>query len=186
MLESIVTVAVGAIALLVYYLSKRSEKRNAAIIIVMDIRHAEQVILGVLEKGAIDRFLPSILPENNWGKYKHLFAAYFSYDDFSAFDRFFNGCTEISEARNRLADAFLASISAKAQIAQQKVLEIPDVESEDGQKKRWETIQALEKEEYVFEPSEPSNRIFRSFQIMGKLSPTSAFEKLKKIGSIHS
>ena len=69
-INSIVTFVVGLFAIGVYLATKHSEKRNAATIVVMDIRHAEQVVLSLLEKGAVDKSLKIILSENNWAKYK--------------------------------------------------------------------------------------------------------------------
>jgi len=103
-INSIVTFLVGFVAIGVYWLTKRAERRNAATIVVMDIRHAEQVVLSILEKGIVDKSLKNILYENNWGKYKHLFATEFSYDDFAAFNRFFDACIEIAEARMRMGE----------------------------------------------------------------------------------
>lgn len=98
-INSLVTFLVGGVALLVYWLTKINEKRNAATIILMDIRHAEQVVFSILEKGVVDNFLKNIITDNNWNKYKHLFVSEFSQDDFSAFNKFFDACIEISEAR---------------------------------------------------------------------------------------
>src|SRR5690606_30326637 len=95
-LDSMVILIVGGVTILVFWLTKRSEKRNAATVIVMDIRHAEQVVQSLLEKGNIDKSLKRVLSENNWGRYKHLFATTFSPDDFAAFNRFFDACVEIS------------------------------------------------------------------------------------------
>jgi hypothetical protein len=57
------TLTVGGIAWYVFLRAKKYEKQNAAIILVMDIRHAEQVVqslLTLLEKGIIDRGLRNI------------------------------------------------------------------------------------------------------------------------------
>ena len=97
-INSVVTGIVGLVAFVVYWLQKREIKRNAATIVVMDIRHAEQVVQSILEKGMVDRFLKNILSENNWAKYKHLFASDLSSDDFAAFNRFFDSCVDISDA----------------------------------------------------------------------------------------
>ena len=95
-LDSLVTFIVGLVALATYWLTKRHEKQNAAAIIIMDIRHAEQVVVSIIERGSIDRNLKPILTENNWAKYKHLFASRFSYDDLASLNRFFDACVEIS------------------------------------------------------------------------------------------
>lgn len=185
-LNSIVTFVVGLVALGVYWLTKQGEKRNAATIVVMDIRHAEQVVLSILEKNLVDRTLKNILSENNWAKYKHLFASEFSYDDFAAFNRFFDSCVEIADAKKRMNEVFYASLNAKTSIAQQKILDIPNLDSPEGQVERQKIIAGINTESFVFEPDEPKERILRSLQLMGRLSNTVAFEKLKKIGCINA
>lgn len=184
LLNAAVTFVVGLIAFVVYWLTKRAEKKNAATIVVMDIRHAEQVVLSLLEKQVVDRTLKDILLENNWAKYKHLFASDFSHDDFAAFNRFFVACTEIADARRRMLEIFYANLNAKASIAQQKLLEIDNPLSPEGQAKKQQLIAAINTEDFVFEPNEPRARILSSLQLMGRLSNTIAFEKLKKLGGI--
>ena len=187
--NSIVTLVVGLVGLValgVYWLTKRGEKQNAATIVVMDIRHAEQVVLSILEKGVVDRTLKNILSENNWAKYKHLFASEFSYDDFAAFNRFFDSCVEIADAKKRMNEVFYASLYAKTSIAQQKILDIQNISSAEAQLEKQKIIEAINAEEFVFEPKEPKERVFRSLQLMGRLSNTVAFEKLKKIGGINA
>ncbi|TPQ24455.1 hypothetical protein C2U68_19600 [Methylomonas koyamae] len=186
MLNSIVTFIVGLFAFLVYFLSKRSEKQNAATIVVMDIRHAEQVVLSILEKGLVDKSLKNIISENNWAKYKHLFASDFSYDDFAAFNRFFDACVEISYARNRMLEVFYANLISKASISQQKIFDIEDLGSPEGQIKKQKIISEFNNEVFVFDPDDPKVRIYQSLQLMGRLSNTVAFEKLKILAGIKS
>ncbi len=170
--------------LTVYWLTKRTEKRNAATIVIMDIRHAEQIVQSILEKGVVDTYLKNILFDNNWEKYKHLFAGNFSQDDFSAFNRFFGACLEISEARRRMLAIFDAGLCAKVEIAQKMILEIESPQTAEGQEERTMTINNICTETWNFDPDDPKARIFRSLQLMGRLSNTIAFEKLKKISSM--
>jgi hypothetical protein len=46
------------------------------------------------------------------------------------------------------------------------------------------TINNICTETWNFDPDDPKARIFRSLQLMGRLSNTIAFEKLKKISSM--
>ncbi|MBC3927267.1 hypothetical protein [Undibacterium sp. CY21W] len=186
LLNATVTFIVGLIAFVVYWLTKRAEKRNAATIVVMDIRHAEQVVLTILEKQVVDRNLKEILLENNWAKYKHLFASDFSQDDFAAFNRFFVACTEIADARKRILDIFYSNLTAKASVVQQKLFEIDNLSSPEGQASKHQLINTINSEDFVFEPEEPRARILSSLQLMGRLSNTIAFEKLKKLGGINT
>lgn len=185
-LNSLVTLLVGSVALIVYFLAKRNEKRNAATIIVMDIRHAENVVISTLEKGFVDKDTKDALAENNWSKYKHLFASSFSQDDFVAFNRFFESCVEMSDARQRMRETLYASLNAKAEIMQQKIFEIDNLDTIEGQEKRQKLISLMNNESYIFDPNEPKDRLIKNLQIMGKLSNTVAFEKLKKIAAIRT
>lgn len=182
--NSAMTFLVGLIALVVYRLGKMHEKSNAATIVIMDIRHAEQVVQSILEKGNVDTSLKNILVANNWEKYKHLFANNFSQDDFSAFDKFFGACSEICEARNNMLSVFYAGLTAKAEIAQKMILEVASPNTPEGQARRTEIINNINNEVWNFEPDDPKARIFRSLQLMGRLSNTIAFEKLKKISGM--
>lgn len=178
-----VTFVVGFVALVVYALSKRHEKKSAASIIVMDIRHAEQVILSLLERGVVDRdALKPILNENNWAKYKHLFTADFSYDDFLALNRFFDSCVEIAEARKRMNEVFFSQLNAKAEIFQQKLLGIPEAsDTSEGRAKREKLLTDFNNEAGVFDPAAPKSTVLQHLQRMGKPSVLPAFVSLKKI-----
>ena len=83
-------------------------------------------------------------------------------------------------------EVFYASLNAKTSIAQQKILDIQNISSPEGQQEKQKIIAAINAEEFVFEPNEPKERVFRSLQLMGRLSNTVAFEKLKKIGGINA
>lgn len=185
-IDSIVTLVVGTTAFIVYWMTKSHEKRNAATMIIMDIRHAEQVIQSILEKGSIDTFMKDVITENNWSKYKHLFASKFSQDDFASFNRFFDSCVDISVARSKMLDVFHAGLCAKAEKVQQMLLDIENPSSPEGQQKRDRVISHICTEVFVFDPDDPKARIYRGLQLMGRLSNTVAFEKLKKIAGINA
>lgn len=184
-LNSVVTLIVGISAFVIFWLGKRSEKRNAAAIIVMDIRHAEKVVYTLLERGAIDRSMKRILHENNWARYKHLFASKFSYDDLESLNRFFDSCTEIEEARRRMIEVFYTTVSAKAELLQKSIFETNDLETQEGREKRAAIIHRFNKEDSFFDPDDPKSVVLWSLQVMGKPSNLPAFETLRKIAKIH-
>lgn len=184
LVNSFVTLFVGGIALIVYWLSKRHEKKSAATIVIMDIRHAESVVLSILEKGYVDIATKDVLLENNWSKYKHLFAADFSQDDYAAFNRFFDSCVEMSDARKRLREVFYSSLITKSEILQSYLFSLED--NDDYTQNREALINRVNGESYVFDPSEPKDRMIKNLQLMGRLSSTVAFDKLKKKAGIKS
>jgi hypothetical protein len=186
LVNAAVTIFVGLFAFVVYSMGKRSEKRNAAMIIVMDIRNAEQIIQTLLETSNFDISIKPILSENNWSKYKHLFASDFSYDDFALLNRFFDGCVEISDARRRMNEVFTASINAKAALLQEKIFAIESDKNEEFQSHRQALIDRFNNETYVFNLREPRDRIIKNLQLMGRLSGSVAFDKMRKIAEIKS
>lgn len=183
-MSSLVTFLVGLVALVVYWMTKRHERKSAATMIVMDIRHAEQVVVALLERGVLDRGLKNIIHENNWAKYKHLFASILSSDEFASLNRFFESCVEIAEAKRRMNDLFYATLNAKAVLLQQKMLEIEDVASKEGQEARENLIKKFGTEEYIFDPSEPKQKVLQHLNLLGRPSGSSAFVKLKKIAEM--
>jgi hypothetical protein len=183
-INALVTLIVGLLALVVYWLTKRSERKSAAIIIVLDIRHAEQVIVSLVERQAVDKSLKPILHENNWAKYKHLFASSFSYDDIEKLNRFFDSCVEIAEARRRMQEVFFAAVNAKAVLLQEKILDITDLDTPAGQEARIKVIAKFNSEAYAFDPQAPKDTVILNLQLMGRPSNAIVFEKLKKIAGI--
>lgn len=185
-LTSLVTFLVGFVAFVVYKAQKRDEKQSAATIIVMDIRQAEATVHSILERGHVDLWMKSVFSENNWAKYKHLFASSFSADDFASFNRFFDSWNELIAARKRMADIFHASLCEKAALLQQKLAEIDNPHTPEGAEERQKIIDRINREEYLFDPHEPKNRILHSLSLMGRLSNTVAFEKLRKQANLKS
>lgn len=179
-LNTTVTFLVGLVALVVYRLSKRTEKRNAAVIILMDIRHAEQVASSIRETMQVDRHIKTILYENNWEKYKHLFASDFAYDDFVALNRFFDSCSEIAQARLRMQEVFYAAVKAKATIMQEKIFSSEDPEAPISPTKALKWIELINKDENFFDPEDPKRIVRKHLSLMGTPSTSLAFHQLRK------
>ena len=180
LINSLVTPLVGSIALIVYWLSKKNEKSSAATIIIMDIRHAENVVQSILEKDSIDISTKDVLLENNWSKYKYLFANDFSQDDFASFNRFFESCVEMSDARMRIREVFYTTINTKARLLQEKIFSIENLSTPEVQESANLITKEINESFSFFDPIEPKTRIMKNLQKMGRLSNTTSFDKLKK------
>lgn len=178
-----VTFVVGLFAFLVYWLQKRAEKRSAAIVLIMDIRHTEQVISSVLERNTFDIWMGNPVGLVNWEKSKHLFASDLSSDEFSAFNRFFLAAGEISQAREDMRRVFMAGLEAKAAAVQERLCAL-NCESTNYDDDRKVIIETSSRENYMFDPDEPKNRLVRSLQSMGRLSNNHGFIKLKRIADM--
>jgi hypothetical protein len=191
-LNPVVTLLAGVIALGVYYSQNAREKKNAAIILVMDIRYTEGIFNKIkLEEIKIDRRLTTIMVENNWAKYKHLFVQEFSQDDFEVFNAFFMRCSDISRARDKVVELFYHNLFAKAEIYQQKILDIvaPSPSSSGGiatvnLERRNIVHKAIYDETFTFGADEPEKHIEYIIKIIKMPSNTPSFEKLKKIAEM--
>jgi hypothetical protein len=184
LLMNLVTPLVGLVAIYVYKVSKKDEKKSASAIITMDIRHAEQVVLSIKERNVIDRHVKAILQENNWEKYKHLFVNDISSDDFVSFNRFFDSCVEIADARKRMKDVFYTSVNAKATLMQQKIFDISNLDTPEGQKEREKIMHFINVETSDFNPLDPVYIVRQNIDLMGNLTNTIAFQKLKKLAGL--
>ncbi|HBB9946878.1 hypothetical protein JHS95_06725 [Vibrio parahaemolyticus] len=179
LLNVVVTFLAGVTALVVYLLSKRHERKSAATILLMDIRNAENVVLSIKDKG-LDLWTKEILTDNNWNKLKPLFVGEFSNDEITAFNRFFDSCSEMKDARSRMRDLFYATLTSKAQVYQQKLYDIDDLNSPNGMQKQQELFQNINRDFGVFDADEPKQRFLKNLELMGILSNTTGFLKLKK------
>ncbi|PTP88150.1 hypothetical protein CWO04_06970 [Vibrio splendidus] len=179
LLNVVVTLIAGVTALVVYLLSKRHERKGAATILLMDIRNAESVVLSIKEKG-LDLWTKEILTDNNWNTLKHLFVSEFSNDEIVSFNRFFDSCSEMKDARTRMRDLFYTTLTSKAQIYQQKVYEIEGLNTDAGRIKQQELFHNINSDFGVFNADEPQKRFLKNLEIMGILSNSTGFTKLKK------
>jgi len=180
-IASLVISTLGGSAFFSYLVTKRGIVRDAANILVMDIKRGEAVVRRIRELKNVEQTQNTILHVNNWMKYRHLFVSKLSYDEVVAFNSFFDGCIAIDEAKKRIDTVFVAGLVAKATIIQQKIFSIEDLPDDARQEKRNKYISEVDKERYLFTPSNPYETITRSIDLFDTLSNTPAFNKLKKI-----
>lgn len=183
-LNGVVTFVVGLVALMVYWLQRRAERRGAAIILIMDIRHAERVIGDVLQRNTFDRYMGNIQGAKNWDATKHIFVSSLSTDDLVAFNKFFLACSEISDARTDMRSIFMASLTSKCAVAQERLCSL-DPNDPDYVRKRNEIIGLVETDSYFFNPADPIDRVVKNIQVMGRLTHTPGFRRLKKIAGMN-
>lgn len=182
-IDGLITLVVGLFVFVSYKISKRDERKNAAAIIIMDIRHAESVVSSIIERNAVDLAMKNILYENNWAKYKHLFVSDMASDDFMLFNRFFDACVDIYDAKKRMNDVFQHSLLVKAEILQSKMYDL-DFDSDEFPLQRTKLVESINSSSEIFDPLEPKQRIIQALQIMGRLSGTVGFDKMRTIAKV--
>lgn len=177
--------SLGALSVLgvlgVFFLTKFTERQNAAIIVIMDIKNAEELRELILRIKKVDMLVKTILPENNWRKYKQLFVSKLSEEDFAAINRFFDDCAQFDDAASLIKQVYLSTLVAKARILQEKLYGIEDPSDEVAESKREQIVTDINTGTPDFIPKYPLDTIFEGLERMGRLTNTVAFEKLKQI-----
>ncbi|MBP6908365.1 MAG: hypothetical protein KBB75_00905 [Candidatus Pacebacteria bacterium] len=188
--SGLATIITGAIAFLVYKLAKRSEKINASRIILMEIRNAEFSINRIKETGVIDDYV-SILPQNSWKRYKHLFVKNFNNDEFRLIDQFYLKCS-LSEKQVSIFNDFLTiSSQEKTRIIQGKLLELIDLYKDDGliednqnyKKHKDKILTLFHNESYWYEGNSPKLKILKYINTIEFILSSNVAQKLQKISS---
>ena len=175
------TLLAGAVAGLVYWKSKRDEVRNAAAILLTDIRDAEAGLRSLKtmpsDYGAMTNVL--VLPTSNWLKYKHLFVKKLDNDHLTAIDKFFETCSSIQAGLDSIAKVLDETILQKAlEIQKRKIDDI--FKPEVGFDKK---IKEIEKMDYFFLPDWHKKKLQDINSPSATVLNTPAGEWLKKMAN---
>lgn len=115
--DNILLILTGFLAFAVYFLQKKAEKRNAAILVLSQINELKEKISKVTEIISGNQLnlteiyeTLDILNDNQWNKYKHLFASKIDSNSIRIIDRFYESVSLIREqlvlAKNIQQQAF--------------------------------------------------------------------------------
>ena len=182
---------------------KQSEKVNAAVSIIFEIRNAENNVDTVSEKINSNSMndLPSVLPTNNWKRYSHLFAKDFDEDEFRMINTFYNSCVLIedlivkqnnfiwiaTEERSRVAQKLLGDIHIQFQKAHH------DAGNDEEKKKaaldtfnntKAGATKFYTDEQYFYTPVKTANGLKFAIDHLQKIMATTCGSKLKKLAKI--
>jgi hypothetical protein len=105
---ALITLIVGLGAYAVYMLQKRDSKREAANIILLEIRAAERKLVEI-KKSLRSESLPNdlrLMPTENWSKFSYLFIRDFDRDEWDSIVNFYNNCHLIDETVKYNNDSF--------------------------------------------------------------------------------
>lgn len=99
-----------------YFLQKREQKQQIAILLINDIRNAQDAIQSVRDSLHNALSIPEIivLPENNWKKYSYLFSKDLDPDNLHSVNRFFTAAERISYIVVQANNMFLTQISNRS------------------------------------------------------------------------
>ncbi len=77
----------------VYYWQLKKEKKDSALVLLMEIRNAERAISDIKNTKTISE-TTSVMPVSSWQRFQHLFVADFDLDELSLINDFYNLCID--------------------------------------------------------------------------------------------
>lgn len=188
---ALVTLLVGSVAISLYIFQKRARKRDAANIILMEVRYAESAI-DRIKRGETIEPLYVLLPKNNWSKYSYLFVGDLDRDEIDLINDFYNQCEMIDKS---LAQLSLSSqLDQKSNHIHREIVNIARQSSDEYSgkeeaKKNFEDrknafLNIIGSDGYAFHPTEPINKIMKNLLSVQKITTSSAGNIFKKIAKL--
>lgn len=111
-------------AILIYKKQKKDEMRNAATIIVMELRSMEESIKSLIEIKDFYSSSTPIIAKSEWEKSKHLFVKELDDDDFKVIEEFYSLTRRIEEERIILREVIKISIVEKSKALQWEIMKL--------------------------------------------------------------
>lgn len=180
-----VTVLVGSFAIYLYIKQKKDQKRDAANIIISEIRNAENTIAQIKNSGGIS-FSTRILPSSSWNEYSFLFVNQLDRDEMDTINNFYNQCTLLDKALEQ-ADSIPDQLKSKGDYVQQILVKMAS-ESENVSKyeeNRKKFFEIMAKENTTVQPVAFVEVLKGRLSTMNTIiTSTTIGDKLKKIAKI--
>ncbi|HIF9183916.1 TPA: hypothetical protein ACX6PV_000863 [Photobacterium damselae] len=176
--SSVITVVAAGGAYCVYYMEKRAHKRQAATIIIMDVRRIETLLSRLKANRSLDFIDSKASFKNSWEQYKHLFVTDMSPDGFERISNLFIIADEIKSFLNLREDLYRENLFEKVRITQQKLVK-------DDSSKPSEVMSLMNEARGAFDPNYPSDIIYQLKDAAHLVSSTVDFETLRKIAKIN-
>ena len=195
------TLITGLIALWVYRRQEHKKVQEAAIILLQEIRFAEESMLTINLMGGITQANCdiSILPNNHWSALNHFIINKLTRDEYNAMHRFFSFTAGLERTMRQIERSFCElSMEAKAIKIQDVIIDLlvkhfgekneskdtQRLEEEKNESKEYEQIRdrlitEFNKETCQFMPSLHMARLQKNLALVSEISNTSAFQKLR-------
>jgi hypothetical protein len=183
--EAIATLLAAAIALVVYWLHRKDEKKKAAIILLSEIREAEQSIKEIQNTNTVSDFT-TVLSENHWKGYQYLFATSLDSDEIELVSSFYKSCEVIEKQLSLIKGYLPLSMEQKARVSQEKLIELADrsanINDFNSEKNRILDKSFWPNQDW-FEPHAPKTKLINYINNVQFVVSSTAGVKLKKIAN---
>lgn len=179
------TFVVGSIAILLYVKQRKDQKRDAANVIIAEIRQAERLINQFKKNGISNDISYQLLPSNNWTKYNYLFINDLDQDEIEQINNFYSQCIVLDkeidqinishELKNKsLAMHNYISLIAKESMGNEEIFKT----------NKENYIKLMNKDIFTFRPEAPLVSIAKALNNIDLITTSSIGAKLKKIAQI--
>lgn len=184
-LGPIITAIVGFFAFVIYKKQKNDYKRDAASILLMEIRYAEHLIDLYKNIGIrMDFYIDQLLPTNSWNRYNYLFIKRLDRDEIDLINNFYNSCSLIDKAFAQLSIALQLQQKSNAIHNTLSIIAKESVSGADFNNKKDIFIKLIDSENYVFNSISAEETVKKSLNLINKITTTTAGNKLKKIARL--
>ena len=184
----IALVAVGASALITYFLQKKNEYRAAATLIIGQVDCIEEQISELKHKPQLNNdamyYVKSILQENMWERYKHLFVNKLSAPEYQLIQSFFDNTGTLARVRAEIVDLIITAWHDKSAVSHKIIADLLKEKAQSGNPVE-QKIETFKKDfsecDTSFTPNISIASLMVSLNNYYPLSGTTAYQKLKKI-----
>ncbi len=181
---TLTTLLVGGVAIWLYIKQKKDQKREAAEIILMEIRAAERT-LSQIKEASIGENIRNlfIMPVNNWNKYNHLFVKDFDRDEWDSINSFYSKCTLAEKSLEEIRKNLYIQLEHKAEIVQSILGQIAKdaISDADYEHKKEIFLKRFEQEGHLFRPNQPLKDLITFLNNIPIITTSTIGIKLKKI-----
>lgn len=188
---ALITFFVGTFVIYLYITQKDDHKRDAANIVLMELRHAENII-DQIKSSEIVETSQVLLPTNNWTKYNYLFIGDLDRDELDLINNLYNQCELIDKSVAQMSIS--TQLEQKANHIHKAIVSLAMEESklyptEEGalrgfNEKKEKFLKVIHSDGYTFRPADPQSRIIKSLLNIQKITTSSAGNILKKIAKL--
>ncbi|NQV00547.1 MAG: hypothetical protein HQ537_00240 [Parcubacteria group bacterium] len=183
----LITLLVGSFAIYLYLKKQEDHKREAANIILTEMRNAEKGLEQIRGMGPTDEIRKIfILPVNSWIKYNHLFVRDFDRDELDLINDFYSKCTLAEQAVNEIKEALCSQIRKKLESTQYFLGQIAKeaISDADYEVKRDAFLKRFQGEGHVSKPNQYFKDLAPVLDI-SKITVSMVGNKFKKIAKIN-
>lgn len=178
-------IAVGFIALVVYAMQKRDQKRAAATMLKSQIDSIEDIVKELKNKEAMTNVVvyrtPVIISRNYWEESKHLVIKELGVDGVKLLEEFYRQTEQLEKSRAAICHELVTAWEHKDFIIQEKNYELVGDVSQERKKQIKSNIEKFKLDSDVFIPALPFNILADNLKNFRLLSGTTAYDKLSKL-----